>query len=447
MKHRSGQADVAKDKSSEKYKMNMALGLMFLTVFIDLIGFGIIIPLLPLYAKEFGASGLTVGLLLMSYSLMQFFFAPMWGRLSDRIGRRPVLIISLFTSAIGYTIWGFSHSLAMLFLSRIVAGFGNANLAVAQAYIADVTPEEYRSQGMGMIGAAFGLGFVLGPAIAGIASYFGVHANVLGFIAAFFSIVDLIFTACCLPEPENRKDGAHNPFSLGAGFYFRTVANKKFALSLFIIFISTFAFANMETTLVLLTNQYYNFTMAQNSYLFTGLGLVMVLVQGVLIRRIGKKYPDALLISVGTALIAIGLILTPATHNLVVLCLGLIILATGSGINNPANSSLLSKLAPKEETGGVMGIGQSMSTLGRIVGPVAGGYLFDTMGASSPYWLGASCMLLACLLSFKLPRMQTIVPVVAAAGFRPKATASSPLVVGEDEPNSLPMLVIPDTHA
>src|ERR1700729_849462 len=325
MKGKSG----GTDKNSAKYKMHMALGLMFLTVFIDLIGFGIIIPVLPLYAKQFGASGLTIGLLLMSYSLMQFFFAPMWGRLSDRIGRRPVLLISLMASAIGYIIWGFSNSLAMLFLSRIVAGFGNANLAVAQAYVSDVTPEDYRSQGMGMIGAAFGLGFVLGPAIAGIAICCGVHPNVLGFIAASFSIADLIFTALVLPEPENRKDNAHNPFSLGIGFYLRTICNKNFVLPLFIIFISTFSFANMETTLVLLTNKYFNFTMVQNSYLFTGLGLVMVFVQGFLIRRIGKKYPDALLTSVGTALVAIGLILTPATHSLAILCFALIVLATG----------------------------------------------------------------------------------------------------------------------
>jgi DHA1 family tetracycline resistance protein-like MFS transporter len=410
----SGEKSMAKDKngekSTEKSKMNMALGLMFLTVFIDLIGFGIILPLLPLYAKMFGASGLTVGLLLMSYSLMQFFFAPMWGRLSDRIGRRPVLMISLAASAICYTIWGFSNSLTMLFVSRIVAGFGNANLAVAQAYISDVTPEEYRSQGMGMIGAAFGLGFVLGPAIAGIAISSGVHPNVLGFIAASFSIADLIFTAFYLPEPENRKDNALTPFSLGAGFYFRTLANKKFGLCLLIMFISTFAFANMETTLVLLTNKYYNFTMVENSYLFTGLGLVMALIQGGLIRRIGKKYPDASLITAGTALITVGLLLTPATHNFPLLCVGLLLMATGSGINNPSNSSLLSKLCPRDETGGVMGIGQSMSTLGRILGPVAGGYLFDTMGAGSPYWLAAGCTLLACVLSFRLPRIEKIVP-------------------------------------
>jgi MFS transporter, DHA1 family, tetracycline resistance protein len=422
---RSDEAGVAKDKNSAKYKMHMALGLMFLTVFIDLIGFGIIIPVLPLYAKQFGASGLTVGLLLMSYSLMQFFFAPMWGRLSDRIGRRPVLLISLAASAVGYAIWGFAGSLPLLFLSRIVAGFGNANLAVAQAYISDVTPEEYRSQGMGMIGAAFGLGFVLGPAIAGIACHFGVAPNTLGFLAAFFSVADLIFTAFCLPEPENRRDNARDPFARGVEYYFGTIANKKFALPLFIMFVSTFAFANMETTLVLLTAQFYNFSMAENSYLFTGLGLVMVLVQGGLIRRIGKKYSDAALISVGTALITVGLLLTPATHSLVVLCFALILLATGSGINNPSNSSLLSKLAPKEETGGVMGIGQSMSTLGRILGPVAGGFLFDTLGAGSPYWLGAGCTLVAFLLSFRLPVIQNIVPVEAPIEISPgNATAT-----------------------
>jgi len=400
-----------KDKNDPKYKMHLALGLMFLTVFIDLIGFGIIIPLMPLYAKEFGATGLEVGLLLTSYSLMQFFFAPMWGRLSDKIGRRPVLLISLATSAIGYTIWGFSHSLAMLFLSRIVAGFGNANLAVAQAYIADVTPPEYRSQGMGMIGAAFGLGFVLGPAIAGIGCHFGLHPNALGFIAAAFSVVDLIFTAIALPEPKIRSGRAHNIFALGAQTCMRTVSNKRIAGALFIIFISTFAFANMETTLVLLTNKYFHFDLMQNSYLFVGLGLVMVLIQGGLIRRIGKKYQDASLIGVGAALMTAGLLLTPATHSLLVLCFALLILATGSGINNPASTSLLSKLSPEEETGGVMGVGQSMSTLGRIFGPIAGGGLFDACGASSPYWLGASCMFVACLLSFRLPRFARRLPV------------------------------------
>jgi MFS family permease len=193
----------------------------------------------------------------------------------------------------------------------------------------------------------------------------------------------------------------------------RTVLNKKFACSLFIIFISTFAFANMETTLVLLTNKYFNFDLMQNSYLFVGLGLVMVLIQGGLIRRIGKKYQDASLIGVGTALMTVGLLLTPSTHSLIVLCIALLILATGSGINNPSSTSLLSKLSPEEETGGVMGVGQSMSTLGRILGPIAGGSLFDAFGPSSPYWLAATCMFVACSLSFRLPKFVQNLPVEA----------------------------------
>lgn len=404
------------EQKATKHKMHMALGLMFLTVFIDLIGFGIIIPLLPLYAEQFGANSFVVGLLLMSYSLMQFFFAPMWGSLSDRIGRKPVLLISLTASAIGYLIWGSADSLILLFVSRIIAGFGNANLAVAQAYIADVTPEDYRSQGMGMIGAAFGLGFVLGPAIAGISSHFGIAPSVLGYVAAAFSIVDLVFTFFYLKEPEKHtEEKSHNRFSIGADYYLRSLRSKEFGTSLFLMFVSTFAFANMETTLVLLTHQYYNFDMMQNSYLFAGLGIVMVLIQGGLIRRIGKIYPDASLISVGTILIAIGLLLTPATHNLYVLCFALLLLATGSGINNPSNSSLLSKLSPADETGIVMGIGQSMTTLGRILGPVAGGFLFDAAGASSPYWLGAACMLIAFALSLKLPRINKLSETTTAA--------------------------------
>src|SRR5262249_15223975 len=265
------------DKNSAKYKMHMALGLMFLTVFIDLIGFGIIIPVLPLYAKQFGADGLTIGLLLMSYSLMQFFFAPFWGRLSDKVGRRKILLVSLAASGAGYLVWGFSGSLWMLFLSRIVAGFGNANMAVAQAFVADVTPEEYRAQGMGMIGAAFGLGFVLGPAIGGIASWLGMHPNNLGFIAAIFSIADLIFTAIALPQPEVPKGKSHHNLELGAGFYFQTLFNPRLFAPLLILFVSTFAFANMEITLVLLTNKFFNFTIKDNSLMFVYIGILIVL--------------------------------------------------------------------------------------------------------------------------------------------------------------------------
>jgi MFS family permease len=399
---------------SDTKPSKLPLLLIFLTVFIDLIGFGIVIPLMPLLAEKYGSSlpfgaaggspGLTVGLLLMSYSLMQLIFTPFWGRLSDNIGRRPVLLISLTASAIGYVIWGLADSLTMLFVSRLVAGFGNANLAVAQAYIADITTPENRAKGMGLVGAAFGLGFVFGPAIGGACTHFGMSLNTIGFVAAGFSILDLILTAAKLPEPKERTQAGHERFQLDPGFYLRTLTDRKLSLPLAIFFISTFAFSNMEATLVLLTERYFGFTVAQNSWMFLYIGLIMVFVQGGLIGRLSKKFGEAPMVSIGTALIAIGLLLTPVTRSLGVLAAGLALLAVGSGINTPANQSILSKLADPAKVGGVMGVGQSISTLGRILGPLAGGYLFDKFGPESPYVLGAAAMGLAFLLSFGLPK-------------------------------------------
>lgn len=400
---------------SDKKASKLPLLLIFLTVFIDLIGFGIIIPLLPLYAEKFGASGLTVGLLLMSYSLMQFLFTPFWGRLSDNIGRRPVLLISLSASAIGYLIWGFSNSLEMLFVSRIVAGFGNANLAVAQAYIADVTTPENRAKGMGLVGAAFGLGFVLGPAIGGICTHFGLGPSTVGFVAAALSVIDLVFTAARLPEPESRSQAGHDRFRVDPNFYLQTITDSKLALPMAIFFISTFAFSNMEATLVLLTEKFFHYTMAENSWMFTYIGFIMVFVQGGLIGRLSKKHGEKPLVSIGTALIAIGLVLTPIFHSVIWLYVALAFLAVGSGINTPSNQSILSKLADPAKVGGVMGVGQSVSTLGRILGPVAGGFLFDRFGAESPYMVGAACMAVAFFLSFGLPKTEPTLTADAGA--------------------------------
>ncbi len=379
----------------------MALLLIFLTVFIDLVGFGIIIPVLPTYAKNFGADGLMVGLLLASYSLMQFFFTPFWGRLSDKVGRRPILLTSLAASAIGYLIWGLSASLPMLFLSRLVAGFGNANLAVAQAYISDVTSEENRAKGMGLIGAAFGLGFVLGPAIGGLASPWGL--NTIGYLAAACSLIDLVLTFFLLPEPEKRSQAAHERFSVEPNFYLKTLSNKKLKASLLIFFISTFAFANMEATLVLLTEEQFHFTASQNAWMFFYIGIIMVLVQGGLIGRLSKRFGEKKLIVAGSILVAAGLLLTPATTNVPVLYAALFLLAIGSGINTPSNQSILSKLAGQGQVGGIMGIGQSLATLGRIFGPIVSGFAFEHMGLSAPYAIGAAAMLIVAALGFTLP--------------------------------------------
>jgi multidrug resistance protein len=375
-----------------------------MTVFIDLMGFGLVIPILPTYAQQLQASDFMVGLLIASYSIMQFLFTPFWGRLSDRIGRRPVLLISLAASLVGYLIWGFSTSLIWLFASRIVAGFGNANIAVAQAYIADITTKENRARGMGMVGAAFGLGFVLGPALGCLLVQYGL--GFVGFVAAGFSFVDLVLTFFLLPEPKERGSFGNDRFGLGIDFYIKNVTSAKLRISFLIFFVSTFAFANMEATLVLLTSKLYNWGPKENGLLFVYIGILIVIVQGGMIRQLTKKYSEKKLITVGSFLIAAGLFLTPVTNSWIVLALAMTLLSIGSGINNPCNQSIISKLAPEETVGGVLGLGQSVSTLGRIFGPIVGCALFERFGYFSPYLAGGLCMIIVVAMSFKLPETE-----------------------------------------
>lgn len=385
-------------------KSKTPLLLIFMTVFIDLMGFGLVIPILPTYAQQLHASDFMVGLLIASYSIMQFLFTPFWGRLSDRIGRRPVLLISLAASFAGYLIWGFSTSLIWLFASRIVAGFGNANIAVAQAYIADITTKENRARGMGMVGAAFGLGFVLGPALGCLLVQNGL--GFVGFVAAGFSLVDLVLTFFLLPEPKERGTFGNDRFGLGIDFYIKNVTSAKLRVSFLIFFISTFAFANMEATLVLLTSKLYNWGPKENGLLFVYIGILIVIVQGGMIRQLTKKYSEKKLITVGSFLVAAGLFLTPVTNSWMVLALAMTLLSIGSGINNPCNQSIISKLAPEETVGGVLGLGQSVSTLGRIFGPIVGCALFEKLGYLSPYIAGGLCMIIVVALSFNLPETE-----------------------------------------
>ena len=388
---------------AEKKVGKSALLLIFLTVFIDLLGFGIIIPILPQCAVQFGADAQTVGMLVMSYSLMQFFLTPFWGRLSDNVGRRPILMVSLAASAIGYLIWGFATTLPLLFVSRIVAGAGNANIAVAQAYISDVTTPENRARGMGMIGAAFGLGFTLGPAIGGALSVFGIQA--VGYAAAVFSGLAFLLACFALPEPEKRSQAGHERYKVEPGFYFKTLADSTLNTSLFIFFLSTFAFANMEATLALLAVKWYQFDRAQMSWLFTFIGFVMVFVQGGLIGRLSKKCAEGQLIGVGALFVMAGLLCTALWRSVTGLYVAMALLAIGTSIINPSNQSLTSKLADPEKVGGVLGVGQSLSTLGRVLGPIAGTVAFQQLGVEFPYYVGAGVMFVVLMLSFGLPKI------------------------------------------
>lgn len=419
-----------KDSSVPVKKGKPLLLLLFFTVFIDLVGFGLIIPVMPTLAREFGASKTDVGLLIASYSLMQFIFTPFWGRLSDKVGRRPILLISLAASALGYVIWGFAGSLWVLVASRVVAGIGNANIAVAQAYVSDVTNDETRSKGMGAIFAGFGLGFVLGPAIGGLFTskwlsdlflannmiYCAQHPlQLIGFVAAFFSLLDLICTAIFLPEPEKRGAAGQERYGQGQHFIIETLQNPRLQPSLAIFFIATFAFANMEATLVLLTLDKFGYSAQQNSFMFTYVGLLICFVQGGFIHRLYKIYGEKKLVTVGTLLIGIGLLLCPFGSSQVLLYVALAVLAIGSGINTPSNQSMLSKLAPREKMGGVLGVGQSLSTLGRILGPAVGCLAYDHLGMQSPYIIGAVAMVVAFVISFKVPPLLPAQPTGGTA--------------------------------
>jgi DHA1 family tetracycline resistance protein-like MFS transporter len=406
--------------SAKPAKGKPLLLLLFFTVFIDLLGFGLIIPVMPTYAQQFHATDFEVGLLIASYSLAQFVFTPFWGRLSDKIGRRPVLLISLLASFLGYIVWGFSTSLTVLFISRLVAGAGNANIAVAQAYVSDVTTDETRSKGMGAIFAAFGVGFVLGPALGGFLtsktillslglSYFAEHSlQAIGFVAAAFSLLDLVLTFFLLPEPEKRSHAGEEKYGIGPDFIVQTLKNPKLQTSLAIFFLATFAFANMEATIVLLTTQKFHFTPVDNSLLFTWIGVCICLIQGA--HRSTKKYGEKKMINVGTSLLALGLFATPFAPNVPTMYAVMAVLAIGSGLNTPCNQAMLSKLAPKECVGGVLGVGQSLSTLGRILGPALGGFLFGKFGQFSPYMVGAFGMVLAFICSLVLPSLQSVAP-------------------------------------
>jgi MFS transporter, DHA1 family, tetracycline resistance protein len=374
------------------------LVIIFVTVFIDLVGFGIVLPLLPYYAETYGASSLAIGLLSTSYSLMQFLFTPIWGRLSDRFGRRPLIMLSLAGSCTGFLIFGLARSLPYLFAGRMVAGIAGAIIPTTSAYIADVTSPENRARGMGLIGAAFGLGFILGPAIGGLLAPYGYDKPAL--LASAMAGVNLVFAWFKLPESLTSE---HRTFALkrtlSARSLWDALTHPHVGLLLVLYFVVTFAFANMESTFGLLNEHRYGFTARQTGYLFTFIGVVMSLVQGVFVGRVVRRFGERFCIAAGTFTMIFGLALMPFAPNTLLYCGILALLSFGTGINNPSISALLSRSSHADEQGGIMGIAQSMASLGRIVGPMWGGYTFDAFGFRWPFLSAGLFMMVAFLLS------------------------------------------------
>ncbi len=373
------------------------LVIIFLTVFIDLLGFGIIIPLLPFYAETFGASAFVIGMLSTSFSLMQFVFAPIWGRLSDRYGRRPIIILGLLGSAVSYVAFGLATSLTMLFAARILSGIAGANIPTAQAFIADSTPPEQRARGMGLVGAAFGLGFIFGPAIGGFLSHWGYAAP--AFFAAALSFANFVAALVLLPEslPPERRGQSHRRGRMDV--FRHALTRPGLGLVLGVFFLVTAAFASFESMFALFAEIRFGFGPTTIGYLFACVGIVLALVQGVLVGKVVPRLGEHRIVPLAILVMGSALAAQALAQNVPGLVLGMVLLAVGMGFHSPSMLAVISRLADATDQGSTLGLSQSLASLGRIVGPLWGGFVFDQFGPAMPFYTASALMIVAALLS------------------------------------------------
>ncbi len=376
--------------------------LVLLTVFIDLLGFGLIIPLLPFYAQHFGATPTVIGLLTSSYSFMQFLFVPFWGRLSDRIGRQPIILMSVTGSFLSYLIFGLADSLAILFISRMLAGLMGANISTAQAYIADTTSFEDRAKYMGYIGAAFGVGFMLGPFIGGVMS--NISYGTPGFLASGLSLANAILAYFLLPESLKDRSKPVRKLSLLNFTAIRTAFQKRAIKYLVLVFFFyTISFSILYVAFPLLIGEKFKYDAVQNGYFFAYVGLIGIIIQGGAIGRLAKRFGEKSLMAAGLALLFISLAFVPGVNRRSTLIVLTTLLAVGSAFITPSLTSLISKYAGTGEQGGTLGVSQSFSSLGRVIGPFWGGFILGAAGIEWPFYTGSILLIVAFILALRLP--------------------------------------------
>jgi DHA1 family tetracycline resistance protein-like MFS transporter len=390
--------------------------ILFLIVFIDLVGFGLVIPLLPFYAERFAASPLQMTMLFATFSLMSMISAPFWGRLSDRVGRRPVLMASMAAAAFAYLGLAFAAALWMVFAARAFAGACAGNIAAAQAYIADVTQPEQRARGMGMIGAAFGLGFIIGPVLGGVVAGNDLATADLatpGLIAAGLSVVAFLGVILLLPESlaPGQATASHGRIAAVRSALSRPVLARLIA----VFFLATLAFSGMETTFAWWAIAQFGWGPRSIGFVFFYVGLLSAVMQGVLIGPLTGRFGEERLMLGGLAFLLIGLVLLPFAGDLPRLLVALSALAVGNGALAPSLNSLISRRAGAGEQGEVMGVAQSVASLSRVLGPIIAGSLFGALGRSSPYFWGAALVGVALLIGWRVPRRLT-----AASGVAPQ---------------------------
>ena len=420
---------------------------VFVIVLIDLLGLTIIIPLLPLYAASFGANAFVIGALGAAYPIMQFVGAPVLGRLSDRFGRRPVLIVSQIGTLVGFIVLGLSNTLWLLFISRIIDGISGANIATAQAVIADSTTEKTRTQGLGLIGAAFGLGFIVGPIIAFITlALSSNNYNLVAYVAAGFSLFSILLTYFWLEEthPPEKRGTSGQKSSLGITAMFEALRKPEIGFLLVLMFAQQFAFGGFEQLLALFTLNRLGMNASSNAGLFVYVGVIVVMVQGYFVGKWSRKLGDHWLVMMGLLVIGIGLLVssltpkqpvpwysrseitaelstdvtipgeTPPVQNiqielpddenngwggLIWLLAAMVPIAIGGGVLQPSINSMITQRVSPEEIGGILGISAAFLSGSNAITPLVMGAIFEWLGSSAPFMVGGVILLILWVLA------------------------------------------------
>lgn len=381
--------------------MSRPMQVVFLTVVLDLLGFGLVIPLMPYYAETFSASPLEVTLLASIYSLAQFFFAPLWGQASDRWGRRPTLVISVLMTAVMLAAFASATALWMLFLFRGLHGVFTANIAIAQACMADLTTPETRARGMGLIGAGFGIGFTFGPALGGGLAELGVAVPI--WVAAGLSFVNFLLAWRFLPETR-RPDSSRSNRPINPAALLNAVRHPGVGLCILLTFVYIFAFAGMETTFTLFAKHQHGLRAFEVGAMLGVVGVVGAIVQGGLIHRLVRRFGEVALLPPALVVVAAGVALIAVAPLFAPMLLVFAVLAIGQGVASPSLQSLISRGVSADEQGEILGSNQSMSALARALGPACGGWLYEQASPEMPFYAAGLLLLVAAALAVPAAR-------------------------------------------
>jgi MFS family permease len=406
-----------------KKQLLSPINVIMLTVLVDMTGFGMIIPLIPFYAQRFASGASGIGILLASFSVMQLIFSPILGRISDTRGRKPILLFSILTSIGSFLLFTYAYSYLILLLSRIIAGLATEG-AVAQAYIADITTKEERSTGIGKVGAAIGVGFILGPVISGLLSPYGIRAP--GAAALILSIINFIFVLIFLPKPEKLTQSNESSSLIKDINDLLTAVKEPLTGQIYIIyFIVTLAFAAIPVIVPLLTIDYFGFTEVEMSYVFIFIGVIQVALQGFGIKRLVSKLGEEKLIILGPIVLAVGIVLTPLLASIPGFGVSTAFVAVGVGITNTAVPGFISLMTSPERQGSALGVTQSIGSIARIFGPVIGGYLTEAYNVQVSFYVSGVLLLIPFIIGCRLFQLCSIKGLLEPLDRRARQKAGS----------------------